>query len=41
MKEISDTVMLMVDRSIMMIVEMVGVVERMEQMRRRMKGGGR
>ena len=39
MKEISDTVMIMVDRSIMMIVEMVGVVERMKKMRRRMKGG--
>ena len=41
MKEISDTVMLMVDRSIMMIVEMVGVVDRVEKMRRSMKGGGR
>ena len=41
MKEISDTVMLMEDRGIMMIVEMVGIVKRMIKMRRRMKGGGR
>ena len=41
MIEISDTVMLMEDRDSVMIVEMVGIVERIRKMRRRMKGGGR